>query len=400
MNVLMVTSSYPRFPGDVVAPFIESIARGVAARGHRVDVVLPHHPELRRRADEPVSFHPYRYAPLERWSRWGYAQSLHRDVSVRAGAFLLAPLVALALRRVVAERLRDTRYDVLHAHWVVPNAALVGGLARSHGVPLVVSLHGSDVFVAETLLPARLLASHVLRQAGAVTACSADLHRRAVRLGARPERTRTVPYGVDALEAGGVDVAAVRAQLGAPSGAMLVLGLGRLVEKKGFTHLVDAAARVPGVFVALAGDGDLRGELEAQAAGAPVRLVGALDRGSVAAALAAADIVVVPSVIDRAGNVDGLPNVLLEAMGAGRAVIASRVAGIPDVVTDGADGILVPPGDAAALAAAMARLARDAALRRRLGDAARKTVERRLSWERAALTFEESYAAAAALDAR
>ena len=265
----MVTSSYPRFPGDVVAPFIESIARGVAARGHRVDVVLPHHPELRRGTDEPVSFHPYRYAPFDRWSRWGYAQSLRRDVSVRAGAFLLAPLVAFALRRIVAERLRATRYDVLHAHWVVPNAALVAGLARSHGVPLVVSLHGSDVFVAETLLPARLLAARTLRGAGAVTACSADLHRRALRLGARPERTRTVPYGVDAMDAPGVDVAAVRARLGAPPGTALVLGLGRLVEKKGFTYLVDAAARVPGVHVALAGDGDLRGELEAQAAAAP-----------------------------------------------------------------------------------------------------------------------------------
>jgi glycosyltransferase involved in cell wall biosynthesis len=398
----MVTSSYPRFPGDVVAPFIESIARGVAARGHRVDVVLPHHPELRRRADEPVSFHPYRYAPLERWSRWGYAQSLRRDVSVRAGAFLLAPLVAFALRRIVAERLRAVRYDVVHAHWVVPNAALVGGVVRSHGVPLVVSLHGSDVFVAETLLPARLLAGHVLRQAGAVTACSADIHRRALRLGARPERTRTVPYGVDRVVAADVDVPAVRAQLGAPSGSTLVLGLGRLVEKKGFAYLIDAARNVPGVFVALAGAGDLRGELEAQAeaTGAPVRLVGALDRVSVAAALEAAEIVVVPSIVDRAGNVDGLPNVLLEAMAAGRAVIASRVAGIPDVVTDGVDGILVAEKDVAGLAAALLRLAGDPALRQRLGDAARATVTRRLSWERAAQTFEESYAAAAALDAR
>jgi len=398
----MVTSSYPRFAGDVVAPFIESIARGVAARGHRVDVVLPHHPELRRRDDEPVSFHPYRYAPLDRWSRWGYAQSLRRDVSVRAGAFLLAPFVAFALRRIVAERLRATRYDVVHAHWVVPNAALVGGLVRSHGVPLVVSLHGSDVFVAETLLPARLLAGHVLRQAGAVTACSADLHRRAVRLGARPERTRTVPYGVDRVAPTDVDVPAVRAQLGAPSGSTLVLGLGRLVEKKGFTYLIEAVRNVPNVFLAIAGAGDLRAELEAQAAasGAPVRLVGALDRDSVAAALEAAEVVVVPSIVDRAGNVDGLPNVLLEAMAAGRAVIASRVAGIPDVVTDGVDGILVAEKDATGLAAALTRLAADPALRKRLGDAARVTVTRRLSWERAAQTFEESYAAAAALDAR
>ena len=91
-----------------------------------------------------------------------------------------------------------------------------------------------------------------------------------------------------------------------------------------------------------------------------------------AAALAAADIVVVPSVVDRAGNVDGLPNVLLEAMAAGRAVIASRVAGIPDVVTDGVDGILVERGGRrAALAAALARLAGDPALRQRLGASAR-----------------------------
>ena len=398
----MVTSSYPRFPGDVVAPFIESIALGVAARGHRVDVVLPHHPELRRPPGEPVSFFPYRYAPLERWSRWGYAQSLRKDVSVRAGAFLLAPLVALALRRTVTERLRAVRYNVVHAHWVVPNAALIAGVVRRHHVPLVVSLHGSDVFVAETLLPARALARRALGDAGAVTACSADLHRRALRLGARPERTRTVPYGVDAMDPGDVDIAGVRAELGGHAGTTLVVGLGRLVEKKGFAHLIDAAARVPGLRVALAGDGDLRGELEAQvrATGAPVVLVGALNRTAVLAALAAADIVVVPSVIDRAGNVDGLPNVLLEAMAAGRAVIASRVAGIPDVVTDGVDGVLVAPGDVAALAEALARLAGDPALRARLGAAARDTVTERLSWPRAARTFEETYAAAAAVFAR
>lgn len=398
----MVTSSYPRFPGDVVAPFIESIARGVAARGHRVDVVLPHHPELERPAGEPVSFYPYRYAPLDRWSRWGYAQSLRRDVSVRAGAFLLAPLVTLALRRTVAARLRALRYDVVHAHWVVPNAALVAGIARRHRTPLVVSCHGSDVFVAETLLPARVLARRALRQAGAVTACSDDLHRRALRLGARPERTRTVPYGVDALDAGEEDIAGVRSELGARTGTTLVLGLGRLVEKKGFAHLIDAAARVPGLRVAIAGEGDLRPELETRiaATGAPVLLVGALDRRSVAAALAAAEIVVVPSVVDRAGNVDGLPNVLLEAMAAGRAVVASRVAGIPDVVTDGVDGLLVEPKDVDGLASALRRLAGDPALRQRLGAAARDTVTHRLSWERAVLAFEESYAAAAALDAR
>jgi glycosyltransferase involved in cell wall biosynthesis len=403
MRVLMVTSSYPKFPGDVTAPFIEAIARGVAARGHEVDVVLPAHPELRRSASEPVRFFPYAYAPRPEWSRWGYAQSLRADVGVRGVAWLLAPLAAMALRAEVASRLVERRYDVAHVHWVVPNAALVADVLSAHAAPVVVSLHGSDVFLAERLLPARVLARRALRQAGAVTACSADLRRRALRLGARPERTSVIPYGVD-LEGFSPHVkrAGVRARLGVPEDAFLVVGLGRLVEKKGFRHLIDAVARLDGVHLVIAGDGDLRAALQEQArrSGVSARFPGALERDAMAATLAVADVVVIPSVMDTAGNVDGLPNALLESLAAGKAVVASRVAGIPDVVEDGRNGLLVPEKDAAALAAAVDRLRREPETRRRLGEDARRGAERALSWDAAARRFEECYAQASALDAR
>jgi glycosyltransferase involved in cell wall biosynthesis len=174
------------------------------------------------------------------------------------------------------------------------------------------------------------------------------------------------------------------------------------VEKKGFAQLVEAAARTGGVRVVIAGEGDLRSALESQvrASGAPVTLAGALPREAVAAALSEADVVVVPSVVDGAGNVDGLPNVLLEAMAAGRPLVASRVAGIPQVIEDGVSGLLVPPGDARALSEALRRLLREPDTRARLGEEARRTAVRELSWEVAARRFEEAYAQAAALDAR
>lgn len=398
----MVTSSYPKHPGDVTAPFIESIALAVAGRGHSVDLVLPRHPQLRRGADEPVRFYPYRYAP-DAWSRWGYAQSLASDVRVRPSAYLLLPLAAAGLRAAVGARLAAARYDVMHVHWLVPNAALVQDIARTHGVPLVVSLHGSDVFVAERLWPARILARRALGQAGAVTACSSDLRERALALGARPARTRTLPYGVD-LEAFRPERgdAGWRSRLGLPAGELLVLACGRLVEKKGFRQLVEAAARAPGIQLVIAGEGDLRAELAAliEKTRAPARLVGALDRESLANALAAADVVAIPSVVDRAGNVDGLPNSLLEALAAGKAVVASRVAGIPDVVEDGVTGLLLPPGDSAALAAALELLRREPETRARLARGARQLALRRLSWAEAARGFEESYVQAAALAAR
>jgi glycosyltransferase involved in cell wall biosynthesis len=403
MRVLMVTSSYPKFPGDVTAPFIEAIARGVAARGHEVDVVLPAHPELRRGAGEPVRFFPYAYSPRPAWSRWGYAQSLRSDVSVRGAAWLLAPLAALALRAEVASRLGERRYDVAHVHWVVPNAALVSDVLSAHAAPAVVSLHGSDVFVAERLWPARALARRAMRRAGAVTACSADLLTRALRLGAPPARSRVVPYGVDlGAFSPAVRAAGTRARLGVPEPAFLVLGLGRLVEKKGFRYLIEAAARLEGVHVAIAGEGDLRSALQEQArrAGVAAHFPGALDREAIAAAIAAADVVAVPSVVDHAGNVDGLPNALLEALAAGKPVVASRVAGIPDVVEHGRNGLLVAEKDVAALAAALERLRREPETRRTLGAEARRRAEEQLSWEASARLFEECYAQAAALDAR
>jgi glycosyltransferase involved in cell wall biosynthesis len=292
---------------------------------------------------------------------------------------------------------------VVHAHWLVPNAAMILGIPQAHRVPLVVSLHGSDVFLAERLLPARILARRTLRAAGAITACSGDLMERALRLGAPPARTRLVPYGVDLQAFAPREAKAlVRARLGVPEGRLFVLALGRLVEKKGFGDLLDAAARISGVHVVIAGAGDLRSELEAgaRAQGTAVTFAGALDREAVAAALSAADVVVVPSVRDRAGNVDGLPNVLLEALAAGRAVVATRVAGIPEVIQHESNGLLVPERDPAALAAALERLGREPETRARLGASARHTAETTLTWGAAVGAFCTAYVEAAALDAR
>jgi glycosyltransferase involved in cell wall biosynthesis len=267
-----------------------------------------------------------------------------------------------------------------------------------------VSLHGSDVFVAERLRLARILAQRAFAAAGAVTACSSDLQRRALLLGASPKRTRVVPYGVDvgAFAPDPGHGASIRARLGVAEDSFLILGFGRLVEKKGFRYLIEAAALTDGARVVIAGEGDLRAELEALArdTGAPVTFCGALPREAMAAAIAAADVAVVPSVVDRAGNVDGLPNALLEALAAGRPIVASRVAGIPDVIEHDRNGLLVPEKDPAALAEALRRLVRENATRERLASAARQTALTRLSWGAAAQAFEECYVQAAALEAR
>jgi glycosyltransferase involved in cell wall biosynthesis len=396
--VVMVTSSYPRFPGDSVGTFMEPIAKSVAARGHDVHIVAPWHPRVAREArEEGVRFHFYKYAPHPSLNVFGYAESMRADVRLRGRAFLAAPLALAAGWRAARRVARTYHATIMHGHWVVPGGAIA--LAAGGHLPLVVSLHGSDVFVAEKLAPARVVARHVFRRAGAVTACSSDLAARAVALGADAARVEVVPYGVDVarFHPDTASRAMLRARLGLTGDAVLIVAAGRLVRKKGFEYLVDAVAQVrsSNVVAALAGAGDLQEELrqriESARIGDRMRLLGNQTQDEVAAWLAAADIVVVPSVRDDSGNVDGLPNVVLEALASGTALVTTAAGGIGAVVEPDVTAVVVPERDPAALAAALERLAADPAQRSRLGRAARQLASERFGWEETARKFEAAY---------
>jgi glycosyltransferase involved in cell wall biosynthesis len=397
--VVMVTSSYPRFPGDSVGTFMEPIARAVAARGHRVHVVAPWHPLVARaREEQGVHFHFYKYAPLPSLNVFGYAAALRADVSLRGAAYLAAPL-AMAAGSLAAWRVaRRFGATVMHGHWVIPGGLIA--LAASPRRSQVVSLHGSDVYVAETVAPARRAARLVFARAGAITACSADLARRAIALGAAPAKLEVVPYGVDTerFRPRSDQREALRARYGVAGDALLAVAAGRLVRKKGFEHLIDAWAlepRVPASTLVIVGEGDLRHELQARAraAGSAERIhfPGNLPQEEVGAHLGAADVVIVPSVRDDGGNVDGLPNVVLEALAAGAAVIATAAGGIGTVVRHEETGLVVPERNPPAIAAAISRVAEDPDLRARLGAAGRRMMEDRFGWAHVAERFEAAY---------
>lgn len=405
--VVMVTTSYPRFPGDFVGTFMEPIAKGVAAIGHEVHVVAPWHPRITRgRVEDGVHFHFFRYAPLRALNVFGYAAGLQADEHVRAAAWAAAPLALSAgwLKAVrVAQKRRAT---IMHAHWVVPGGVIAA--AARPALPLVVSLHGSDVFVAERSRAARAGARAVFRRAECVTACSADLARRAIALGAPADRMEVVPYGVDSnrFKPSATARADRRRAIGMSPDTPLVFAAGRLVRKKGFEYLIDA---LPGLGsgatgapqVAIAGSGDLAQELheraESRGVGSRVHFLGEVPQGDVASWLAAADVAVVPSVRDDSGNVDGLPNAALEALASGTAVVATAAGGLGSVIEDRRTGMIVPERDAAAIAAAVRQLLDDPAQRAALGTAARSEIERRFGWSAAVERFAAAYDRALAI---
>lgn len=397
--VVMVTTSYPRFPGDSVGTFMEPIAKHVAARGHEVHIVAPWHPAITRaKVEDGVFFHFFKYAPVPALNVFGYAAGLRADVQLKAAAWMAAPFAMTAGWFKALRVAQKKRATVMHGHWVVPGGVIAA--AARPALPLVVSLHGSDVFVAERTAVARAAATQVFHRAGFVTACSQDLAARAVALGAAPDRLEVVPYGVDAarFKPAPEERGAVRARLGLPADAALVFAAGRLVRKKGFEYLIDALPLVESpsaAHLAIAGAGDLAEELRARARTAGiedrVHFLGDLPQDQVGTWFAAADAAVVPSVRDDSGNVDGLPNTVLEALASGTPLISTPAGGIASVIEHGRTGVIVPERDARALATALTDLLRDPLRRAALGRAGRTLAESRFGWDAAAARFEAAY---------
>lgn len=404
MKLLHLATTYPLHAGDSNAAFVEAIAEGLAARGHEVHVLLPWHPELDlERADSEVRLHAFRYSPTAAWHPWGYAQALTADRSLRWDAWLAVPPAAVASVTAARRLLRRGGFDLYHAHWLLPNGPLAALALLGRSEPLVVSCHGSGVYMAEQHRWAAAAARWTGRRTAAVTACSRDLASRAERFVSGS--VDWTPYGVDPVRfcprPGERDElrSVIGERHGVPTGDPWILAVGRLVHKKGFDRLVEALPtvrqRVPGARVLLVGEGPLRGELleRARQAGVEeaVHLLGAAAHAEIPGYYAAADLVAVPSVHGPGGNVDGLPNTFMEGLASGTPVVASRVGGMPDIARDGETALLVPEGDPRALGRAVAALLGDEDRRRRMGAAARDDVEERLGWDGVARRLEEIY---------
>jgi len=396
LDILFLTQTYPRFAGDTAGPFIRDLARGLVRGGDRVTVLTPHAAGLPARwEDDGLDVISFRYAPA-RFELVGYSRTLEADERVKPGAALAAPLYALGARQAVARALRSERYDLVHAHWIVPNGVVAASAVG--GTPLAVGLHGSDVFLAEGP-GARRLAGWALGRAALVTGCSPELVDRICVLGFPAERARVIPYGVD------VEVFSPhpgrghrwRERLGVPAEAPLLLSVGRMATKKGFHVLLEALpallAGQPDLHVVLAGGGDLLERFREASRPWPgrVHLPGIVLRDALPDLYRAADLFVLPAVHDARGNVDGLPNVILEAMATGLPVVASGISGIPLAVEHGRTGLLVPEKDPQALLAALRLLLAGGDQARSLGAAGRAKAETRLTWDAVAALFREAY---------
>lgn len=325
--------------------------RGLRARGHRVEVVAHPEGELLKRLDEGIE---------------GVPLAPRSEIDLPA---------AWRLSRI----LKDLSPDIVHAH-------------DSHGVAMAATaLSFGSPTPRPPLLFSRRVDFHLggnsfsrwkYRQVDAFLAASGAIREMLVEDGVPPDRVFTVRDGIDIDRVERAEPLSVREQFWFPPHSLVVGNIAALVPHKGQKHLIDAAAivihEVPEARFVILGDGELKAELEHQIRrlhlGQHVVLGGF--RSDVLGLLKGLDVFVMSSVTE------GLGSALLDAMAAGRPIVATRAGGIPEIVTDGENGVLVPPRDGRAMADAIVALLRNPARRARLAEAGLAHVRRAFSADR------------------
>ncbi len=394
MKVLYIVTAWDRHPGDGITPWLVETLRRLRRRGIQTEVLAPSYRGLGSGVVDGTMVHRFRYAPkrLEDLTHDQTAPDRLRDRPIYFG--LLPGYIAasaLAARRLAARG----DFDVVHAHWPLPHV-IPGWTAASKGLPLVLTFHGVELTFARSapvpfLVP---LLRRAVRSADAVTANSTytaglirELHDRPVEI---------VPFG-STIDVPDDSAIADSSPSSGPASPLRLLFVGRLVERKGVRYLLDALALDPDADVRLdiVGEGPLRAALESRcsAAGLADRVTfhGFVDAHELHRRYAEAHAFVLPAAVDAKGDIEGLGVVLIEAASFGLPLIASDAGGITDIVVDGDTGVLVPPGDATALAGAIRELAGDPDRARRLGRRAREHASRRFSWDRIIATLERMY---------
>ncbi len=353
-TLLVLASTYPRWSGDHEPGFVHELARRLTDR-FQVIALVPSAPGAAARETlDGVDVIRYRYAP-RRFETLVSDGGIVTNLRLHRWKLLLIPVFVFAQSWQSWFLLRTRQIDVIHAHWLLPQGLVSAALGKipSRTPPFLVTSHGADLFALRgKLLDA--LKRFVVRKAAMVTVVSDAMRTELARLGVDIADVRVQPMGVDLETLFVPDPGTKRSR-------DEILFVGRLVEKKGLRHLIDAMPAIlqacPTVHLTVVGFGPEEAGRRAQVEGMGLRdkvhFAGALSQAELPPLYQRAAVFVAPFVQATSGDQEGLGLVCLEAAGCGCPVVVSDLPATQKVLPEGPGCIRVAPGDSAALTAAV-----------------------------------------------
>lgn len=391
MRICILTHTFPRFKKDVVAPFMDGVASGISENNNDVFVLTPYSNGFDNTIKRKYKLVTYKYIYPNFLHKIGYSQTLENDMKVKSIMYLLSPFFYIFGVVNTVLLVKKEKIDLINAHWILPNGFIAAIASKLTGVPVVSTLPGSDVYMANKNIIFRWMAQIAVNTSVTVTSNSPQLFEDLSKIGNIKKNFKTIIYGVDPKKfiPNATKKLVLKRQYKIPLDHIVVLGVGRLVEKKGFTYLIKAAAKIlktnNNVTFVVVGDGDQRDELENLINKLRInenfKLIGRIDYANLVHYYNLGDIFILPSIRDKTGNLDDQSVALVEAMGCGKPVVTTNFSGYQMVVMNGENGYLVPEKNEIKIAEALNKLIESNKLRAKMGKKGREMVLKYFSWK-------------------
>lgn len=393
MKVCILTTSFPLYDGIAVGIHVMEQARNLVKLGVNVDVLAPHHKgALRQEEMDGIQVFRFQYVWPETLQTLCYGAGIPTNLKRSLWAKLQLPLFLLVL--FFNTLIRAKNADLIHAHWSLTGliGVLAGKLLRK---PVVLMMHGAEVYV----LGGNPFLRFVLEHADYVLCNSSFTKSRILEI-SQPHFCKIISPGVDIKRFHPqVDVQLFHdREPDIPKDKPIIFALGKFIERKGFSYLIDAMALFdvePLPFLMLGGRGPLKEALQNQAIkngiSNRIKFLEYIPDDCIPAYYAAADVFVLPSVVDERGDTEGLGVVLIESMACKTPCVASKIGGIVDIISDGENGLYVEPQDSIALGDSIGKIITNNEFQQSLGENGRIFVENHFSWQAKAREILDTY---------
>lgn len=390
MKICVLTHTFPRNSQDSAAAFMNEFCDSLVKNGNKVIVLTPFDRSFDRTGDS-YNVETYKYIWPDKFHLLGYSRAMQADVTLRRINYILVPLMILFGVARLFRLIKKEKIDLISVHWIIPNGLIAYIVSKLTGTPYTVTLPGTDAYLASRNRFLGWISKIVATSSSGIFSNSRWHLDRILKLGVKLPIAEIITYPVDTnrFKPSSKEVDVLKQRLGLYKTTTVLLAVGRLVYKKGFSYLIKAMPGVlkqyPDTCLIIGGAGDLHDDLltliNLLNLGGRVKLIGNIDRDKIAVYYNMADIVITPSILDQEGNVDGRPLVILESMSCGKAQVVTNLPGISDSLKNGQNAMLVAQRNSAELTTAICKLIENPKLRHSMGVLNRTLAEEQLSVE-------------------
>ncbi len=336
-NILIMSQTFPLNKRDHTAHFMLDFSTGFAELGHNVIVLLPFHPNLTINYLVPnLKVVSFKYIYPTKFHKLGFGKTLVNDQKIKWFVYLLFPFYFLSAVVNLYQLTRKEKIDLISAHWVLPNGLISALVSRLTGIPLIITLPGSDVYLARRNIFFNFATKYAIKSATKVISNSPQLLK---DLNIKDGKVISYP------------VLPNKVQRAKKNSKIIIATAGRSVEKKGFEILKKTIPKI--------------------------EIITDLPINKFRQKLLEVDIFIAYSIRDSTGNLDDASVVVLEAMAAGCVVITSNLPGYKKIIKNHQFGFVI--NDLAELTAIVDILKKNPALRTKIGRAARKNINNNFS---------------------